>query len=315
MTFWRYPLIVFLCLFALLNRALPVVALTPSQALTLGQGVDNSHQASGYVHYILGTQLLLQGELLAAKPLLTQAVAVNTKSSDAVLNLAVVEQSLGNIEVAEDLLKRVLVLKPHSMGGHYYLGRLYAQDNRVPQAISHFKQATELEPLNAELKYDLGVLFARQENYPEAALWTEQAIQQGYRSAQAYNNYGYALAKTKRLTKALNAIDQSLSIDPENPATLDSKGYVYFQRGEFAKALTFYEKALALDESIAEIHLHQAQAHDELKHYAAALKAYQAFFMHARADEPGITLEERLRLRQRMERLESLIPTQASTDL
>ena len=64
----------------------------------------------------------------------------------------------GEIEKAKSRLVRALSVKADSFLAHYSLGRIWASEGQLDDALPHFKQALRLEP-NAEMYFVLGHVY------------------------------------------------------------------------------------------------------------------------------------------------------------
>jgi len=77
------------------------------------------------------------------------------------INLGVVEYSLGHNAEAETLLKRAVQIKLNAPPAWLTLGIMYMDQNRLDEALAALTQATLYDPSNARSRNYLGVVIGR----------------------------------------------------------------------------------------------------------------------------------------------------------
>jgi tetratricopeptide (TPR) repeat protein len=89
-------------------------------------------------------------------------------------------------------VEAALRAEPDYAEGHYQLGLVYAVEENLAPASTHFARFVELRPGNAQVHNSLGILLAKQGRLPEAFEQFRQAvtIDPGY--ADAVENLGLA---------------------------------------------------------------------------------------------------------------------------
>src|SRR3546814_8955478 len=86
---------------------------------------DLAHAAMGFV------QRFLHHDFAASRDEFQQAVDLRPNDSDALLNLAVADSNLGNLDAAIKAMRRAIALDPQESGYHYLLGMLLAHRKSV----------------------------------------------------------------------------------------------------------------------------------------------------------------------------------------
>ncbi len=123
---------------------------------------------------------------------------------------AQLDDSLGK---AQDLLERLVQLKPASKRAHYLLGNFYYQQRDWDLAEKHLKDAIELDP--------------------------------GF--APPYNMLGYLYANTERYTEAIDALKKYSDLRPKEPNPHDSMGEIFLAMRDYDNSIKEYKKALKLE--------------------------------------------------------------------
>jgi len=87
---------------------------------------------------------LLKGDTSGAKNSLQQALSLDKKNLQTLLNLAVLLYHIAEYRNAEDLLSEVIQEDSRNQYGHYLLGEVYYAQDKVREAISAWKMALQL---------------------------------------------------------------------------------------------------------------------------------------------------------------------------
>ncbi len=113
-------------------------------------------------------------------------------------------------KVAEDNIKKAIVIKDNSETYYFYLAIVMEKTKRLEEAIDSLEKAIKYNP----------------------------------RSARSYNYLGYLFAENNiHINRSLTLIQKALQIEPNNGAYIDSLGWVYYRKGKFHKALKNLLKA------------------------------------------------------------------------
>ncbi|MDB5074215.1 MAG: hypothetical protein JWO42_394, partial [Chloroflexi bacterium] len=115
---------------------------------------------SSQAHIELGLDLLITGQLRAARAEFTSVARANPNDSTAYYDLALVDDRLGNANAAiADLRRQISVNKgnnPALIVDSRYLGMLYGNQGRWSDAAAAFTQSVELGSTTYEDYFGLG---------------------------------------------------------------------------------------------------------------------------------------------------------------
>jgi tetratricopeptide (TPR) repeat protein len=140
-----------------------------------------------------GTQLLHQGEVEAARPILEQAYELDPNHVDVVINLS------GAYILTKKFRKAVAILEPiseqypeHAMVwtnlGAAYLGNpALARDIDQRQAIGAFEKALVPNPVAPNVAYNIGLIYRDRQEIDEAITWFKRAVQANPNDQDARN--------------------------------------------------------------------------------------------------------------------------------
>ncbi|HJP92474.1 MAG TPA: tetratricopeptide repeat protein [Pyrinomonadaceae bacterium] len=159
---------------------------------------------------------------------LKKAVALSDKASDGERMLIQANEAgaNGNPTQQKEILEKLVAAYPNDERAHFNLGGYYFGQQDFPQAIAHYKKATEIAP-----------------DY-----------------STAFNILGYAYRQNEAYADAENAFKQYIALIPNDPNPYDSYAELLLKMGRFDEAITQYNKALAVDPNFVNSHFGIAAA-------------------------------------------------------
>jgi tetratricopeptide (TPR) repeat protein len=153
---------------------------------------------------------------------LKKAVALADKVSNGekLLILANEAGANGNVPRQKEYLDQLVGAYPNDERAHFNLGGYYFGQQDFPQAITHYKKATELNP-----------------NY-----------------STAFNILGYAYRQNAEYGEAETAFKKYIELIPNDPNPYDSLAELYLKIGRFDDSIAQYRKALGVDPNFINSH-------------------------------------------------------------
>ena len=144
------------------------------------------------------------------------------------------------------LYEHALAVTEDNYVAHTNLGTALLAENRVPEALEHYREALRIDP----------------------------------KAAEAHANLGLALAAGGDTAAALEAFQRALALDDRDAATHVRMADVLAGQGRLADAVAHYRAAAALEPASASVHNNlafllaaQGNLDDAVEQYAAALRA------------------------------------------
>lgn len=159
---------------------------------------------------------------------LKKAVSLSDKASNGekLLILANEAGANGNAAKQKESLDQLVAAYPNDERAHFTLGGYYFGQQDMPQAIEHYKKATELAPTYST----------------------------------AFNILGYAYRQNADYANAEQAFKKYIELIPKDPNPYDSYAELLLKMGRFDESITQYRKALAIDPNFINSHLGIAAA-------------------------------------------------------
>lgn len=153
---------------------------------------------------------------------LKKAVSLADKASNGekLLILANEAGANGNAAKQKGYLDQLVAAYPNDERAHFNLGGYYFGQQDMPQAIEHYKKATELAPTYST----------------------------------AFNILGYAYRQNADYANAEQAFKKYIELIPKDPNPYDSYAELLLKMGRFDESITQYRKALEIDPNFINSH-------------------------------------------------------------
>jgi tetratricopeptide (TPR) repeat protein len=153
---------------------------------------------------------------------LGKAVSLAPKASDGerLLILATEAGANNNPAKQKEYLDQLVAVYPNDERAHFNMGGYYFGQQDYPQAIEHYRKATEIAP-----------------SY-----------------SPAYNLLGYAYRQNADFANAEKAFQKYIELIPKDPNPYDSYAELLLKEGKFDEAITQYRKALEIDPNFLNAH-------------------------------------------------------------
>ncbi len=221
--------------------------------------------------------LIQQGQLNAAKALLSEKLKAQPASVESYNLLGIIESSNKNLPEAEKAFQRALKLEPTSKTTHNNLGNLYVSENRPDLAEREFREVIRIEPNNAGANYNLGLLLMARglaaeaiahlqrvkpvniatqlnlirayfgnKNRAEGLRRAAEVSSQNLNDLQVQFSLGLILASEKQYRQAQVHLEQAVTLAPDSFEVLYNLGLTMLRNGEYAKAELIVVRALKI---------------------------------------------------------------------
>ncbi|MDA2931073.1 tetratricopeptide repeat protein, partial [Acidobacteria bacterium AH-259-O06] len=165
----------------------------------------------------------------------------------------------GDLDRAEELLRRSLELNPGQFEAQANLGGLLARrGSRAKEAIGFLQEAQKMQPDDAfvhsalgSAHFALGDLGAAEQSYRESVRLEPTSPDHHY-------NLGSVLATARRYREALRSFQQARKLGSDTVELMNNLGILYMEQGQPDKARAEFERAVQADPSHYGSHLNLA---------------------------------------------------------
>jgi eukaryotic-like serine/threonine-protein kinase len=195
------------------------IAADPSYALAYSGLADTYNIMPSYVEDLPSKQAELLADEAARK-----AVELDDSLSEAHSARAFALSNLWKWNEAEVEFRRALELNPNNATAHYFYGMgLLAPENRIDEALQHFRTALSLDPLSSIVNTNYALTLMNAHRYPEALAQFQKVLERDPNFLAAHYKLSQFYATTNRFA---DAVDEAEKTFPKPvPVTRDAKGY------------------------------------------------------------------------------------------
>jgi tetratricopeptide (TPR) repeat protein len=202
----------------------------------------------------------LQGRDLSEKLRITDSIAHFEKAASLDPNFALAELSLANSaptgrEFFEHLGKAVSLADKASNGEKLLIlaTEAGANNNAVKQK-EYLDQLVAAYPNDERAHFNLGGYYFGQQDFPQAIEHYKKATEIAPSYSSAFNLLGYAYRQNADYANAENAFQKYIELIPGDPNPYDSYAELLLKEGKFEDSITQYRKALAIDPNFLASH-------------------------------------------------------------
>lgn len=188
----------------------------------------------------------------------TRSAGVPSKEQDAAaLQVKLGQQYMakGDLETAQEKLRRAIELDKNSVDAHTLLAVLNERIRRPEMAERYYRAAVKLKPEDGAVNNNLGAFLCGQGRLDEAQRYFDAAINDPFYKtpAVAYANAGVCARQAGEAERAEAQFRRALELDRNNLVALYEMAGLAHARGEHLRARAFlqrYEAKAAADASL-----------------------------------------------------------------
>ena len=162
-------------------------------------------------------------------------------------NLGAALQSENRLDEAIHHYRRAVAIRPDYAPAYSNMGAALRAKGATAEAIATYQRALALRPDYPEAHYNLANALLDDGKPDKAIDHFRKAMQSTPRAADIHNNLGIALATTGRLKEAIAAFREALRIEPNSPAAHRNLGDALVSQGIRDEGLEHLRRAVELD--------------------------------------------------------------------
>jgi type IV pilus assembly protein PilF len=154
------------------------------------------------------------------------------------MELAVGYFEQGQVTVALDEIKQVLVLDPDFADAYNLRGLVYMRLNDPRLAEDSFRRAMALNPRDANILHNYGWMLCQQARYPESLQVLNRALENPLYGdkAKTLMARGLCEARSGQRAEAERSLSRAYELDAGNPITGYNLALLLYQRSEYPRA-------------------------------------------------------------------------------
>lgn len=211
-------------------------------------------------------EYLDQGHIPDAEKMVLAILEKNKNDVDGRFFNALLNLSRGQIDQAQEALRKVIADRPWFAPAHLYLGIIYGRKDELLMARQEVTEALKLDPRNVSARLALATVHFRDDAFDLAIEQSNLVLRANPDHAQAAMILGDSYLAKNDPEKSATILQGLAKVFPDDPQVLYRLGLLSVERGEISQALARFESALAADqkfieplERMAGIHLAQGR--------------------------------------------------------
>ncbi len=211
--------------------------------------------------------------------------------ADVLLQLGLLQRSLGRRAAATASFAAATALTPSSGGAFYNLGVSYLEGGQPQAALAPLQRALEAERAQGEVTGEVFLALATAYDQLAQPAEAQRAAEAAARRLDdrrlrldATAIIGRALYRLGNLRGALIALREVAEARPNDAQALLWVGLAYYGQGDYTEAVSFYERAATLDPSNLDARLNLGAAYLASERYADAESVYTLIIEQNRED-------------------------------
>jgi predicted O-linked N-acetylglucosamine transferase (SPINDLY family) len=246
----------------------------------------------------LAAVLIQLGRCAEAKQLCNRLLEMNPKDEAALVNLGNCQLRLGAAEDALLSINEALRLSPGSPQALNSRCGVLLELERPQEALESCDRALALKPDYAEALNSRGIVLMKLDRAEEAVASFDDALALAPEHAEVFHNRGNALLALNRHQEALESFDRALAVKSDHVQALNNRGYTMLQLGRPEDALASFDRALAIKPDYVDALSNRSDALLSLKRHEELIECYRRL-LEIKPDydyAPGYLLRARMQI-------------------
>ena len=153
-----------------------------------------------------------------------------------------------SITIFSDVIKKY----PDAYIAHNNRGDAYFKQGNLPQAISDYTRAIEIDPGLASAYDNRALAYAKQGNLTQAISDCTRAIEINHNYVGAYDNRGVIYYDKGNLPQAISDFTRAIEINPNIAKVYLNRGAAYGKQGNLPEAISDYTRAIEINPDYAD---------------------------------------------------------------
>lgn len=167
------------------------------------------------------------------------------KNLPAFETLAMVYVDDGNRPMAKLVAARGFKVDDKSAALHYTIGRIYLQENKIPEAVAEMKAALAARPSFRPARVDLAEVSLQYRDFGNAKTYFGDLVKADSKDEPSWIGLGIANKGLGQYEEAKAAYNTVLASDPKNSVALLDMAILYHRHlNDFATAVKYYQSYL-----------------------------------------------------------------------
>lgn len=246
----------------------------------MSESLTDFENCKAKVLALKGSIQFIKGDMNSAFETLTLSSQLNSKDSDVLIKLALVELERNNYLKMHENLDLAQEIDSKNPSLYYHRGEIFALAGNLELAIKDFETAIEMQPDFVLAYVHKARALLGLEKYNEAEQTLLQAQEMFKSSVEVSNSLGEVLVMKRDFEAAEKVFDRILKKYPNSPEVYLNKALLAMTRNEDVKAAEKHlKRAIEIEPSFEAAHLQLANlllsngnVKDSMTHFEHAVK-------------------------------------------
>ena len=216
-----------------------------------------------------------RGQIDIAEEIYRRILEASPQEVNAIHLLGLIAHQRGMHAIAAGKIERAIQLKGNEAVLHNNLGGVYRAMGRIADAAGCYRRALELEPGLAEAHNNLGAVLAEQGGLGESIACYRCAVALKPDYAEAFSNLAVALTRQANFDEAIACCRRALSLNPGLAEAYGNLGNAFKGQGRLADAVDSYRRAVSLQPGLVEVLINLGNAYQDLGKLEEAVGVYR----------------------------------------
>ena len=174
-----------------------------------------------------------------------------------------------------NLCQQGISADPQEIEFYPYLAKAYAQQGKVPEAISAYQKILGTAVDQAEVHGELGLLHSKQKKLSQAARHYQQALNLKPDWAELQYNLAVVLHQLGDWNGTIAAYNRAIKVKPDYAAAYFNLGVIYDQKGELEAAIAAYRQVIVFQPSLVRAYSNLGSTFARQQQYQLAIATFQ----------------------------------------
>jgi tetratricopeptide (TPR) repeat protein len=225
---------------------------------------------------VLGDAYFKKGNVAKAEEAYLRALRLSDNSVTALLGLAQISFSKGELQAVENYMSRAIAVIGKSPDGLYRFALIAMKLNLRSQALEALKTAIEMKPAEPSYRFAVGTAWlAHPANLDEAEVAFRQFLKLRRDDPQGQLHLGYVLLKQKKLKEAQDWIQKTIDSGAATPEAFYYLGLIAQAQDEDARAVELFKKSVQQAPSFSSAHVALGAIYLKLKDFERAQQSLE----------------------------------------
>jgi FkbM family methyltransferase len=234
------------------------------------------------------------GNLQQAENDLKKVLTVESNNITAIDLLGIIYYQLKSYNSAIQYMTKLLNLNPYNAKACYIIGHCLQEKGQLDEAATYYQKTLQLDANFPDAHYNLGTIFQDKKRNDEAISCYQKALEINPLDTDAYCNLGRVLQDKGQIDEAMDCYQKALGLNANDEKIFVDLGYAFQEKGQLDEARTYYQKAIQINPSEPTAYINLAVAYQNTGHNDKAGE----YFKKALHLNPNLALYNNLFLMQ-----------------